>query len=95
MLSINSSLIRKQNFLTYYQKARKEALIAKNIKNRWRATGLQLISIAKPLISPLLLENSNKTLEIPKDTESSTFDQTTRASQVIWSIPKKSTNIKA
>ena len=43
----------------------------------------------------MLLENSNKTLEIPKDIESSTFDWTTRASQVIWSIPKKSTDIKA
>ena len=46
-------------------------------------------------MSPLLLENSNKTLEIPKDTESSTSNQTTRVSQVIQSIPKKSTNIKA
>ena len=34
MLLIDSSLIRKQNFLACYQKARKEALIAKNIKNR-------------------------------------------------------------
>ena len=39
-LLTDSSPIRKQNFLNCYQKARKEALLAKNIKSSWKATGL-------------------------------------------------------
>ena len=46
-------------------------------------------------MSPLLLENSNKALETPKEPKSSDFDWSTRVSQVIWSIPKKSTKLKA
>ena len=94
-LLTDSSPIRKQNFLNYYQKARKEALLAKNIKSRWKATSLQPKSIAKPLMSPLLLENSNKALETPKELKSSDFDWSIRVSQVIQSTPKKSTELKA
>ena len=39
-LLTDSSSIGKQNFLVCYQKARKEALIAKNIKSGWKATSL-------------------------------------------------------
>ena len=46
-------------------------------------------------MSPLLLENSNKALETPKESESSNFNQSIRVSQVIWSTPKKSTDLKA
>ena len=46
-------------------------------------------------MSPLLLENSNQALETPKESESSDFDWSTRISQVVWSIPKKSTDLKA
>jgi hypothetical protein len=58
-LLTDSSPIGKQNFLACYYKARKEALSAKIIKARWKATGLWPKLIAKPLLSPLLLENSN------------------------------------
>ena len=43
------------------QKARHDALTSKNIKAGWKATGLWPVSIAKPLMSRLLLENSNQT----------------------------------
>jgi 4-hydroxybenzoate polyprenyltransferase len=39
--------------------ARKQAIIAYNIKVGWRASGLWPVNIAKPLISRMLLENSN------------------------------------
>ena len=42
------------------QKARHDALISQNIKARWKAAGLWPVNIAKPLISRLLLENSNQ-----------------------------------
>ena len=99
-LLTDSSPIGKQNFLTCYYKARKEALSAKNIKSGWKATGLWPKSIAKPLISPLLLENSNK----PKNTlnqalensiKGPRFDWSVETSQVTWSTPKKSTELKA
>ena len=58
-LLTDSSPVGKQNFLACYCKARKEALSAQIIKAGWRATGLWPKSMAKPLLSPLLLENSN------------------------------------
>lgn len=99
-LLTDSSLIGKQNFLACYQKARKEALSAKNIKSGWKATGLWPKSMANPLISPLLLENSNKAKDTLKQAlgssnSGSRFDWSIEASQVIWSIPKKSIELKA
>ena len=43
------------------QRARRDALTSKNIKAGWKATGLWPVNIAKPLMSPLLIENSNQT----------------------------------
>ena len=99
-LLTDSSPIGKQNFLVCYQKARKEALSAKNIKNGWKATGLWPKSMAKPLMSPLLLENSNLTKETPKQVlensnQASGVDWDIKASQIIWSTPKKSIELKA
>jgi 4-hydroxybenzoate polyprenyltransferase len=99
-LLTDSSPLGKQNFLACYQKARKEALSAKNIKSGWKATGLWPKSIAKPLMSPLLLENSNmakKTLSQPSQSliEKSHIDWNSNALPVIWSTPKKSTELKA
>jgi 4-hydroxybenzoate polyprenyltransferase len=58
-LLTNSSPIRKQNFLLCYSRAREKALSVTIIKNGWKVSGLWLKSMAKPLLSPLLLENSN------------------------------------
>ena len=95
-LLTDSSLIGKQNFLACYCKARKEALSAKIIKSRWKATSLWPKSIAKPLLSPLLLENSN----VRKDSTlqaSQSFDRTLGIDslQEVLSTPRKSTEIKA
>jgi hypothetical protein len=99
-LLTDSSPIGKQNFLACYQKARKEALSAKNIKSGWKATGLWPKSMAKPLMSPLLLENSNKTKEtsnqsLESATGGSKSSWNTETSQVIWSTPRMSTELKA
>ena len=51
-------------------------------------------------MSLLLLENSNKAKSTPKQAlgssnRGSIFDWSIEVSQVIWSIPKKSTELKA
>ena len=58
----DSTPIRKRNFLHCYRKARERSLVPQNIKAGWKATGLQPPNMAKPLISRLLLENSNTLL---------------------------------
>ena len=67
----DSSPIGKQSFLICYQKARKDALSNSNIRSGWKATGLWPRSLAKPLMSPLLLENSNKARKTPKEASGS------------------------
>ena len=44
--------------------ARKQAITAHNAKAGWRASGLWPVNMAKPLMSRLLLENSNKVASI-------------------------------
>ncbi|KAF7909664.1 uncharacterized protein EAF01_003382 [Botrytis porri] len=56
----DSSPIGKRNFLSCYQKARIEGLTIQNIKSGWQASGLWPKNMAKPLMSRLLLENSNR-----------------------------------
>ena len=51
----------KMAMIQCVQKARHDALTSKNIKAGWKATGLWPVSLAKPLMSRLLLENSNQT----------------------------------
>ena len=51
-LLYDSSPIRKTRFLRYYCQARMEALTEKNILSGWRATGLWLVNIMKPLRNP-------------------------------------------
>ena len=56
--------------------------------------------LQKPLISPLLLENSNMAKETSKQAsqsliEVSEVDWDSGASQIVWPIPKKSTTLKA
>ena len=94
-LLTDSSLIGKQNFLACYHKARKEALSAKIIKAGWKATGLWPKSIAKPLLSPLLLENSNSEENALQVTQSFNEPSVIDSSQVILFTPRKSTEIKA
>lgn len=56
----DSSIVGKQNLLICLAAARKEAITAHNIKSGWRASGLWPVCASKPLMSRLLLENSNR-----------------------------------
>jgi 4-hydroxybenzoate polyprenyltransferase len=58
-LKTDATPVGKRNFLRCYYKARLDSLIARNIKSGWKASGLWPINSAKPLLSRLLLENSN------------------------------------
>lgn len=91
----DSSPIGKQNFLTCYQRARKEALSSKIIKAGWKATGLWPKSIGKPLMSPLLLENSNARNNTLEATQGLTSHIMIESPQVLICTPRKSTEIRA
>jgi 4-hydroxybenzoate polyprenyltransferase len=93
-VTTDSSPIGKQNFLACYFKARKEALLAKIIKAGWKATGLWPKSMAKPLLSPLLLENSNSKETALLATQSFISSSIIDPLQVVIFIPQKSTEIK-
>jgi 4-hydroxybenzoate polyprenyltransferase len=94
-LLTDSSPIGKQNFLACYQIARKEALSAKIIKAGWKATGLWPKSMAKPLLSPLLLENSNAKKNTLQVTQSFNNSPQIDSQQVVFTTPQKSIDIKA
>lgn len=55
----DSTPIGKRNFLSCYYKTRIEGLTLQNITAGWKASGLWPKNITKPLISRLLLKNSN------------------------------------
>jgi len=94
-LLTDSSPIGKQNFLLCYSKARKEALSAKIIKNGWQAGGLWPKSMAKPLMSPLLLENSNAKIDTLQASQSDSRLSRIDSPLILLSTPRKSTEIKA
>ena len=62
------SLIRKQNFMKCYKRARKDALTPANCRQGWSALRLWPVRMSKPLISRLLLENSNKPADLSLET---------------------------
>jgi len=99
-LLTDSSPVGKQNFLLCYQRAREQALTASNIKGGWKATGLWPVSVAKPLLSPLLLENSNNRKKSGKITPGSiespfpTSEWQSDASQIAWSTPRRPQDLK-
>ncbi|KAK1852830.1 transposase [Colletotrichum chrysophilum] len=89
------TVVGKRNFVICYGKARKAALTSKNIISGWKWTGLWPVSMARPLMSPLLLENTStpakpagqvcKGLSDGKASEKWAAD----TSAVPWSTPKK------
>lgn len=95
----DSTVVGKRNFLACYRKARQSAFTAQNVRSGWKSTGLWPVSIARPLLSPLLLENSIKA----SSKVNSTPDRTLRSrpiqqwdiasSTVTWSTPKKVVDI--
>jgi 4-hydroxybenzoate polyprenyltransferase len=92
----DSTPIGKRNFLRCYYKARLDGLTAKNIKSGWRAAGLWPVNSAKPLMSRLLLENSNNSKEQAKKrkAEDPIPDWNTSQSHFNVATPKKLKDIK-
>jgi 4-hydroxybenzoate polyprenyltransferase len=60
-LYTNDTLNGKHLFLHCYQKARLAGLEESHILSGWRGTGLWPVNVAKPLMSRLLVENTNTT----------------------------------
>lgn len=56
----DNTSIGKAQFLTTYAKARALAMKPETIKAGWKSTGLWPISVAKPLMNPLLLGRSRQ-----------------------------------
>ncbi len=90
---IDSTPIGKRNFLLCYQKAREASLTVENIKASWKATGLWPLTMDKPLISRLLLENSNQALEITLISELGS-QWNDLISSLIWSPPKAGRDLR-
>ena len=96
----NSMVVGKRAFLSCYRKARIAACTAQNIKSGWKSTGLWPVSLARPLLSPLLLDNSNRA----SSTVNSIIDRAvgSRAienwdiagSAVAWSTPRKAADLQ-
>jgi hypothetical protein len=96
-LLIDSTLVGKRNFLIYYQKTRTSSLTKDDIKARRRqASGLWPTNIAKPLINRLLLENSNKAIELSLGTSGNVLalKWNQDGSYIICATPQKSKDIR-
>lgn len=92
----DSTPIGKRNFLICYQKAREQSLTVKNIKAGWRASGIYPQNMAKPLMSRLLLENSNQSNQ-EASTDSNQQEEVVQGptiSSVLWETPKKAQDIR-
>ncbi|KAL2130364.1 hypothetical protein VTI74DRAFT_6546 [Chaetomium olivicolor] len=72
----DSTIVGKRNFLGCYHKARLAALMPQNILGGWKASGLWPISISKPLMSRLLVENTNKSITAPRTPGSNSGSKT-------------------
>ncbi len=96
-----STVVGKRNFLLCYRKARSKAFIAKTIQSGWRTTGLWPVNLAKPLLNPFLLENSNANVEKGKNngfqrdkTPENPTQQINDQSLLIWKTPKTTRDIR-
>jgi hypothetical protein len=91
-----STIVSKINFIVCYNKARKAALTSKNIINSWKWTGLWPVSMARPFMSPLLLENTStsakQAYQVCKELSNGKAGEKWAAntSAILWSISKKS-----
>ena len=97
----DSTVVGKRNFLNCYRKARQMALTAQNIRSGWRSTGLWPVSIARPLLSPLLLENSTTRVSsqvkpiIDRTHRSRPIQEWDSATSIVtWSTPRKSADLQ-
>jgi 4-hydroxybenzoate polyprenyltransferase len=92
----DSTPIGKCNFLQCYYKARINALTSKNIRAGWQATGLWPVNIAKPLMSRLLLENSNNSKQesLKHQTEKPVPDWNTDQALFEVKTPRKGDDVR-
>lgn len=97
----NQTAVGKRAFLETYRRARLDGLSSQNIKSGWKASGCWPVSMAKPLMSPLLLENSQRSArneDFNTPTIISTFKSTQGVGKEIasngWSTPKKSRDLQ-
>jgi 4-hydroxybenzoate polyprenyltransferase len=95
-LQNDSTPIGKQNFLNCYKQAREDALTEKNCKQGWAASGLWPVRMAKPLMSRLLLENSNKSTQLAPETLQNTVvpEWNRDGSLIEWGTPQKSVDVR-
>ena len=95
-LLTDSTVTGKRNFLQCYQKARKMALTSHNIKSGWNASGLWPRNASKPLMSRLLLENSNQSLEseLADLNKEEGPISSELISSVTWSTPRASKDLR-
>ena len=96
----DSTVINKRNFVHCYERARNDALTSQNIRNGWKGTGLWPISMTKPLMSSLLLENRNsaKTSKNQGSIVNSIVNTPSLMSQssiVAWSTLRKAQEVQA
>jgi hypothetical protein len=97
----DTTIVGKRQFLKTYQLSRVNGLSASNIKSGWKATGLWPVSMSKPLMSPLLLENSqqrtqNKAQISLKDSKRPEVTplRLCNGEKTIWSTPRKSKDLR-
>jgi 4-hydroxybenzoate polyprenyltransferase len=95
-LLTDSTPLGKRNFLLCYRKARIDSLTATNIKAGWQASGLWPVRVAKPLMSRLLLENSNKPVEPTLKTSEKVpvLEWNQDGSFIAWETPKKGEDVR-
>ena len=93
--------VGKRQFILCYAKARTAGLTESNIRSGWSGTGLWPIHMTRPLMSRLLLENSNKPPSTPQNsdiTRISSFEITAEhildQSGVVWSTPTKGSDLQ-
>ena len=96
-----STTAGKRDFLENYRLSRIDGLSSQNIRSGWKATGLWPVAPSKPLLSPLLLENSTKktqekTQKTPGELKRAEFTplKVLDMQQTIWSTPRKSRDLR-
>lgn len=97
----DSTAIGKRSFLDCYRRARLAGLTSQNIRSGWKATGLWPVTMAKPLLSPLLLENSNKpAIELVNPSTpgmgspTASIQAAFHGSTIVWSTPRKAQDLR-
>jgi hypothetical protein len=98
---VESSVVGKQLMLKCLIKARREAFTAQNITSGWKAGGLWPVSLAKPLSSRLLINNSNpapttdgSTTPPQTPTSGQRGRSTVRSNVVSFTTPRKKTVLR-